>query len=124
MGNKKLHISAEGKLLIDEISSVLDFSRPDTLCFAIAKGISMSTGPAFIETFDLKNKWELGENVIDGQNYLLFKHLIIQEQQKIMNEDEISKYMAHYIELGVRKLNEIKKDKASIENLRLLLLEK
>lgn len=123
MGNKKIYITAEGRLLLDEISSVLNISRPESVVFSLAKGLSITNGPSFVESYDMKNKWEFAENVIDGTEYLLFKHLIINEQGKQLNDAEVSKYIGHYVELGVREYSRLKKEKRSIEDLRLLLLE-
>lgn len=123
MGNKKIILSGESRKIIDELMVLLDFTRPQIVEFSLSKGIAISKGPREIQTFDLSTKWEFGESIIDGSEYLLFKHLIINEQQRILSEEEISKYMGNYIELGCRKLHELMSNKSSIEDLRLALLK-
>jgi len=123
MGNKKIILSGESRKIIDELMVLLDFSRPKMVEFSLSKGLSIANGPTEIQSFDLSTKWEFGESIIDGSEYLLYKHLIINEQQRSLSEEEVSKYMGNYIELGCRKLKELMTNKSSIEDLRLALLK-
>lgn len=122
MGNKSMHLTNESRTIIDGFMDILSMKRPEVVAFALAKGLSIANGPSPIQAFDMKGKWEFGSDIIDGNQYLMFKHLIINEQQKNMTDDEVSKYMAYYIEIGIRELERLRKQKSSIEDLKLALL--
>lgn len=123
MGNKKLILSGESRKIIDELMVLLDFSRPQMVKLSLAKGLSIANGPSKLENFDLKEKWEFGESIIDGSEFLLFKHLIINEQKRNLSEEEVSQYIGNYIEIGSRELKKAMETKSSIEDLRLALLK-
>lgn len=116
-------LSGESRKIIDELMVILDFTRPQTVKLALAKGIAISTDAQELKNFDLSEKWEFGESIIDGNDYLMFKHLIINEQKRPLTEEEISKYMGMFIEIGSRHLKSLLEKKNSIEDLRLVLLK-
>lgn len=123
MANGKLLISAEGKEIIDRLMAILNINhRPTIVKIALAKGIAISEGPEPIQSYPTKDNWLFGDGIIKGNEYLLFKHLIINEQQLQIEQDMIDKYFVHYIEKGLRELNRIEKEKNSLEDFRLALI--
>lgn len=122
MGNKSIHLTAESRTLIDGFREILNMKRPEVVTFALAKGIAIANGPAAIPAYNMSGKWEFGSDIIDGNEYLMFKHLIINEQQKNLTDEEVSKYMGYYIEVGIRELERLRKQKSSMEDLKIALL--
>lgn len=122
MSNKKLNISAEGKNILDEFCEILEIERPDTIKLALAKGIAITNGPTEITDFPSSKKWTVPEGIIKSNDYLLFKHLIFNEQKKTFTEEELSKQMVYFLEIGLRELQKIKKAKNSLEDIRLSIL--
>ncbi|MBO8161739.1 MAG: hypothetical protein H0Z24_08905 [Thermosipho sp. (in: Bacteria)] len=50
-----------------------------------------------------KGKFEIGEGVVaTGDEYLLFKHLIIQKAKRPLDKKEVDDYMLYLIEEGLK----------------------
>ena len=98
---------------------LLEIERPQTIKIALAKGISISNGPITEDYSGGKNKWVIPEGIIKDKEFVLFKHLIINEMEKPLNEEELHKHMLAYIEKGLRQLQIILKEKTSMEDFRL-----
>lgn len=122
MSNKKLNISVDGKTILDEFCEILEIDRPDTIKLALAKGIAITNGPVKIIDFPSSNKWTVPEGIIKGNDYLLFKHLIFNEQKKTFTEEELAKQMVYFLEIGLRELQKIQRAKNSLEDIRLSIL--
>lgn len=122
MANRKMMLSEEGKTILDTIVDALEIDRPTAIKIALAKGIATSKGPDNEEYSGGKNKWTIPDAIIKDKEYLLFKHLIINEIDEQLSDEEVQKYMLHYIENGLRKLEEIHQHKTSMEDFRLSIL--
>ncbi|MFK4997007.1 hypothetical protein ACI2OX_03850 [Bacillus sp. N9] len=100
MANRRMTLSGEGKILLDKIADALDIDRPMAVNAALAKGIAISTGPVQEITFnDNQPKWTIPDNIIKDKEFLLFKHLVINEINSSLNEDELHKHMTAFIEI-------------------------
>lgn len=122
MSNRRMTLSEEGKGILDTIADVLEVERPVAIKIALAKGLEISNGPVLEEFSQDKNKWTIPDNIIKDKEFLLFKHLIINEVNSPLTEEQLHKHMASYIEKGLRKLDEELKNKSSIEDFRLIIL--
>ncbi|MEH6908858.1 hypothetical protein, partial [Neobacillus drentensis] len=104
------------------IAETLEIERPMAVKIALAKGISLSNG-AITEVFDSgSNKWTIPDNIIKDKEFVMFKHLIINEVGTPLNEAELHNHMLAFIEKGLRTLNEELKNKTSMEDFRLMIL--
>lgn len=123
MGNSKFNISIEAKEIIDSLKISLEINdTPTILKIALAKGISQLNGPLPLEKFSNNGNWLVPENVIRDKDYTLYKHLIINEYGKIIDDQEINKYFAFLIELGARKLNYLIENKVALQDIRVAIL--
>jgi|SRR5690625_1422705 len=122
MSNKKMVISTDGKSILDKLTEQLDLERPFVVQLALAKGIQISKRiPNF--TYDKgPNKWTIPDNIIKEENFILFKHLIQNEAQQSINNDQIHRYMIFFIESGLRELTKINLEKTSMEDLKISIL--
>ncbi|MFY4775832.1 hypothetical protein [Metabacillus sp. RGM 3146] len=123
MANKRMNLSEEGKEILDNIIALLETERPQAIKIALAKGISISDNvdiPQYNSSG--KNKWTIPDSIIKDKEFTLFKHLIINEAEKPLNDDTLHDYMIAYIEIGLRALDSLKKSKTSMEDFRLMIL--
>ncbi|MCZ8538304.1 hypothetical protein M9R32_13995 [Paenisporosarcina quisquiliarum] len=122
MSNRRMNLSEEGKKILDLIVEILEVERPMAVKVALAKGISVSNGPV-LETFsNSKNKWTIPDNIIKDKEYLLFKHLILNEVQKPLDEEHLHQHMLLFIEKGLHTLKHEYEGKTSLEDFRLSIL--
>jgi hypothetical protein len=122
MANRRMSLSQQGKEILDKIVENLEIERPNAVKIALAKGISISTGPA-LEVYDGgQEKWTIPDNIIKDKEFLLFKHLIVNEVNMTLDETELHKHMLAFIEKGLRRLYEDLKNKTSMEDFRLTIL--
>ncbi|GAA0503188.1 hypothetical protein GCM10008986_33530 [Salinibacillus aidingensis] len=122
MSNKRMHLSAKGKEILDLLSENIEVERPQAVKIALAKGLSISNGPILEDYSQDKNKWTIPDNIIKDKEYLLFKHLIINEIGSHLAEDQINNHMLAYIEKGLREIEQIINNKSSLEDLRIAIL--
>lgn len=120
MANKRMLLSAEGKEILDTLTAALELDRPTVVHIALAKGIAEND--LLIEEFDTRNRWTIPDNIIKEKDFLLFKHLLIQKADRILNDDELHKYMIILIENGLRIMKNLNDNKTSMQDLRLLIL--
>ncbi|MBM7691631.1 hypothetical protein JOC77_001038 [Peribacillus deserti] len=121
MSNRKMSLSEEGKKILDLIAESLEVERPMAIKVALAKGIAVSNGPVH-EEYPGSNRWTIPDSIIKDKEFLLFKHLIINEVNKSIDDEEIQKHMLSYIEKGLRTLKDILNSKTSMEDFRLSIL--
>lgn len=121
MSNRRMLLSEEGKQILDKVVNILEIERPMGVKLALAKGLSVSKGPVD-EDYSGKNKWTIPDNIIKDKEFLLFKHLIVNEVNSSLNDEELHKYMIVYIEIGVRELEQNLNGKSSMEDFRLCIL--
>lgn len=123
MGNIKFNISKEAKDIIDSLKVILDINdTPTIIKLALAKGIATMEPSVSMKKFNGSGNWLVPENIIKDRDYLLFKHLIINDLNKVISDKDINEYFAFYIEKGARALQEIIEQKTSFDDLRILLL--
>jgi len=123
LGNIKFNISKEAKDIIDSLKVILDINdTPTIIKLALAKGIATMEPSDSMQKFNGSGNWLVPENIIKDRDYLLFKHLIINDLNKVISDKDINEYFAFYIEKGARALQEIIEQKTSFDDLRILLL--
>ena len=89
---------------------------------ALAKGIANATEKINDDFKDGKTKWTIPDNIIKDKEFLLFKHLIINEMQVALNEDEITQSMLLYIEYGLKVIKQEIYNLSSLEDYRIIVL--
>lgn len=122
MSNRRMSLSEEGKIILDQIMDSLEVERPLAVKISLAKGISCSDGEIIDEFVGGKNKWTIPDNIIKDKEFLLFKHLIINETKKSLDDEILHKYMLSFIEKGLRVLKNELDEKTSIEDFRITIL--
>ncbi|MFK4477834.1 hypothetical protein [Bacillus sp. RC206] len=122
MANRRMNLSGTGKETLDLLCEVLEIDRPQGIKIALAKGIANATGKINDDFKDGKNKWTIPDNIIKDKEFLLFKHLIINEMQVALNEDEITQSMLLYIEFGLKIIKQEIENLSSLEDYRIIVL--
>lgn len=122
MANRRMNLSGTGKETLDLLCEVLEIDRPQGIKIALAKGIANDTGKMNDDFKDGKNKWTIPDNIIKDKEFLLFKHLIINEMQVALNEDEITQSILLYIEYGLKIIKQEVDNLSSLEDYRIIVL--
>ncbi|KAA0777840.1 hypothetical protein DN392_07560 [Bacillus sp. BB51/4] len=122
MANRRMNLSGTGKETLDLLCEVLEIDRPQGVKIALAKGIANATGQINDDFKDGKTKWTIPDNIIKDKEFLLFKHLIINEMQVALNEDEITQSMLLYIEYGLKIIKQEIDNLSSLEDYRIIVL--
>ncbi|AJG77755.1 hypothetical protein PDQ36_28185 [Bacillus cereus] len=122
MANRRMNLSGTGKETLDLLCEVLEIDRPQGIKIALAKGIANATGKINDDFKDGKNKWTIPDNIIKDKEFLLFKHLIINEMQVALNEDEITQSILLYIEYGLKIIKQEVDNLSSLEDYRIIVL--
>jgi hypothetical protein len=122
MANRKVSISMEAKEILENVCSVLEIERPLGVKMALAKGIAAFTD-AHSFTQVGEGKWSVPDGIIRGNDYLLFKHLIINEINMTLNEEETNKYFGLFIETGLSVIKYEISQLSSIEDYRITILD-
>ncbi|MDM5237877.1 hypothetical protein [Bacillus cereus] len=122
MANRRMNLSGTGKETLDLLCEVLEIDRPQGIKIALSKGIANATGKINDDFKDGKNKWTIPDNIIKDKEFLLFKHLIINEMQVALNEDEITQSMLLYIEYGLKIIKQEIDNLSSLEDYRIIVL--
>lgn len=120
--NRKMTLSEEGKIIVDDLTEKLSLDRPLVIQIALAKGIQLANGLPEENIDKGVNKWTIPDNIIKENYFILFKYLIQNEVQKPINSDELHELMINYIEFGLRELAKINKEKTSMEDIRLAII--
>ncbi|MDQ7235219.1 hypothetical protein QYM13_15685 (plasmid) [Bacillus pacificus] len=122
MANRRMNLSGTGKETLDLLCEVLEIDRPQGVKIALAKGIANATEKINDDFKDGKTKWTIPDNIIKDKEFLLFKHLIINEMQVALNEDEITQSMLLYIEYGLKVIKQEIDNLSSLEDYRIIVL--
>jgi hypothetical protein len=122
MANRRMQLSGEGKEILDKLCDILEIDRPFAIHIALAKGIARASGPVSLDFEQKKQKWIIPEGIIKDKDYVLFKHLIINEIKKPLTDEEVQKYMAQYIEYGLQIIALELKQRTSLEDYRITVL--
>lgn len=120
--NRKMTLSEEGKIIVDDLTEKLSLDRPLVIQIALAKGIQLANGLPEENIDKGVSKWTIPDNIIKENYFILFKYLIQNEVQKPINSDELHEFMINYIEFGLRELAKINKEKTSMEDIRLAII--
>lgn len=115
-------ISESHKEMLDELRDALDFERPKILKIALAKGIESDEATDKEKGLNKQGTWDFQWTIMSSADLLLFKHLIIQQQKKNIDDEEMKKYMQCYIENGLEKLMQIKASRTSLDDLRFSII--
>jgi hypothetical protein len=122
MSNRRMQLSEKGKIILDTFADTLEVDRPMAVKIALAKGLSISNGHVTDEFDGGNQKWTIPEGIIKDKEFLLFKHLIINEISSPLDEADLHKHMLAFIEKGLRKLDDDLISKTSMEDFRLIIL--
>ena len=122
MANRRMYLSRNGKEILDFLCEVVDIERPQAIKISFAKGISKASGCIYNDFKDDKEKWQIPDNIIKDREFLLFKHLIINELGISLTEDQINHHMLLYIENGLRIIKEEIDNQSSLEDYRIVIL--
>lgn len=117
-----MNLSGTGKEILENLIGILEIERPLGIKIALAKGISIANGEITEEFKDSLKKWMIPDNIIKDQEFTLFKHLIINEVNKSLTNDELHKHMLLFIESGLRHLDQQIKSLNSLEDARIKIL--
>lgn len=106
MDSKGIKLSQVSKERIDDIISHLEHyvpkdPRPFVVKLSLMHGIENYSITSELPTELSSGAWDMG-SIINGNDYLLAKHLIINElKEEVEDEKTIRDYMKRFIELGV-----------------------
>lgn len=122
MANRRMGLSGGGKEILDNLCELFEVERPFGVKIALSKGLSISNGVVNTEFKDDKQKWTIPDNIIRDKEYVLFKHLIINEVGTTLNDDEINHHMLAFIEHGLRHIQSEINSLSSLEDYRIKIL--
>lgn len=119
-GFKRKHLSYEGKQLLDYFAYALSVDRPFIMRLAISKGLSSHRNIEITNQSD-GNRWEIPD-FFTVDEYNLYSHIIINQVKRVLSAEEINNEILKQIERGLRILDQIQKEKNSLDDLRLAIL--
>lgn len=101
---------------------LLEIERPLAMKIAISKGLM---DPCNYEELKFDRGREIGNAVLlDGFEYTLYKHLIIQKEGKnIIDSKDIDNHISYYLERGASIIKKEMEQLAQVENYLLTLIE-
>lgn len=121
----KGRLSVEGLDYLNEVMSILDFTRPDTLKIAFAKGIADPYTPLELRMRTSANS-EYPFTVLASapEDVLMYKHLIYNKLERMLDAKELEKYIMHFVEEGLKIMYRETKELAGASNYLLYLVDK
>lgn len=121
----KGRLSVEGLEYLNEVMSVLDFTRPDTLKIAFAKGIADPNTPLELKSRTSANS-EYPYTVLASaaDDVLIYKHLIYNKLGRMLDIKELEKYIIHFVEEGLKIMYVETQKLAGASNYLLYLVDK
>ncbi|GFR37190.1 hypothetical protein PRECH8_04860 [Insulibacter thermoxylanivorax] len=124
MANRKFVLSKEATELLDRVIVELNIPRPEALRLALAKGLvdaALDEIPQQLEG----GGFEVPHGVIaKDDDYVMYKHLIIEKLHKPIDDKDIDPYMHKLIEAGLRIMGNEMDQLSSLDNYLLYLVEK
>lgn len=120
---KRMYLSKDKKEILEKILNELEIERAFCIKIALAKGIE--NFKAFdIATFKSNrvNHWEIPKSIISNEELLLFQHLIFNELNKSIPDDELTIYLNGLIDHGLSILQNKSTEKNSLEDFRISIL--
>ncbi|WP_058763157.1 hypothetical protein [Exiguobacterium chiriqhucha] len=112
MDSKGIKLSQVSKSRIDNIISHLEHyvpkdPRPFVVKLSLMHGIENYSVTSELPSELSSGAWDMG-SIINGNDYLLAKHLIINElQEEVEDEKIIRDHMKRFIELGVAHISSL-----------------
>ncbi|MFD6509492.1 hypothetical protein [Bacillus sp. NPDC060175] len=126
MANGRMTLSQHGEEVLHQVMIELDMKekRPNALRIAFAKGVREYNG--IPEKKERKaSKFVIPNGVIaKGEEYLLFKHLIINKIGKTLDGKEIDEFMLLFIEEGLEIMEQEISSMSNLDNYILTLVSK
>lgn len=126
MANGRISLSVEGEAKLIKLMSELNWNekRPEALKLAFAKGLTFSDEIPE-ERKDKKTGFVIGDGVIArGDEYILFKHILIDKIGEPLDAKAIDNYIERYIEKGLEVISEEIKSLSNLDNYLLFLVDK
>lgn len=125
MANGRMPLSIEGEEKLITIMSELEFNdkRPEALRLAFVKGIaSLEKLP---EKKERKTRFVIPDGVIArGDDYILYKHMIIEKVGQPLDAKAVDDYMLRYIEEGLEIMASEIESLSNLDNYLLFLINK
>ncbi len=124
--NGRFKISKESTTILERVMVELGLedNRPEALRLALAKGIVATKGKP-PETNGSGGGFEVPQGVIaKDQEYLKYKHLIIEQIGHCINDNEVDRHIHLFIEYGLNVMNTEINNLSSLDNYLLYLMEK
>jgi hypothetical protein len=119
----KFWISSKADENLYTIMSELDIDRPTALKLALAKGL-VEVGTVREPKKIKDHKREIPLDAVVKDDFLLIKHLIINQIQRPLEDAEIVPYVAHYINEGLAIMAEEINHLSEMDNYLLYLVTK
>lgn len=123
MATKKMSLTAVNKETLDLVIEHLECERPFAIKLAFAKGIANTQGAANPILDKSNGFWTIPDNIIRGDDFLLFKHLVNNNQQQNIPEDQLDKEILLYIEQGLIIMKAELENLTSLEDYRLKVIQ-
>jgi hypothetical protein len=125
MANGRMPLSIEGEEKLITIMSELELNekRPEALRLAFVKGIaSLETPP---EKKERKTRFVIPDGVVArGDDYILYKHMIIEKVGQPLDAKTVDDYMLRYIEEGLEMMATEIESLSNLDNYLLFLINK
>ncbi|ODG91569.1 hypothetical protein BED47_07620 [Gottfriedia luciferensis] len=96
--------------------------RPDTLRIAFAKGLVSDKNVEVPTVASEKSDFEFPLSVITKDDYLLYKHLIINKVGKALEEKDIEKFILFFVEDGLQIMKSEVNQLSGMDNYLLFLV--
>lgn len=125
MENGRMYLSPRGNEILHRVMSELELmnKRPETLRIAFAKGLVSSSTTLEIKKRET-NGWEVPKGIIaKDDDYLLYRHLIIDRVGIELEAKDVDKYMLHFIEEGLEIMEHEMDDLTPLDNYLLFLVK-
>ncbi|QYR20986.1 hypothetical protein KZ483_25140 [Paenibacillus sp. sptzw28] len=102
MANGRMSLSVEGEEKLIRIMAELELNdkRPEALRLAFVKGLVSFDSPP--ERKERKTRFVIPDGVVArGDDYILFKHLLVERVGQALDAKSVDDYMLRYIEEGL-----------------------
>jgi hypothetical protein len=122
MANRKVSISMDSKEILENLCGMLEVERPLAVKIALAKGIA-SYDKMHTLSHNGSGKWAVPDGIIRGNEFILYKHLMINELDKMLDEDETNKFLGLFIEKGLLVIKQELSEISSLQDYRITILD-
>ncbi|MFC3800956.1 hypothetical protein [Cohnella sp. GCM10012308] len=125
MAHGRFSLTIEGEEKLFKLMSELDWNekRPEALKLAYVKGLTFDSIPPKRE--GKKTKHEVGSGVLaKGEEYMLYKHIMMEKLGEPLDESGFDDYMVRYIEQGLDTICEEIDSLSDLDNYFLYLVSK